>query len=221
MVVYLDSGDLPTILEWRHRVSGFTTNPSLLKAGGVTHYKDFARAVIQAAEEKPVSLEVLADDLPTIEAQALEIATWGNVYVKIPVLNTQGESTYNLLRKLSLAGVKVNCTAICTFDQIEAAARALQFAPAILSIFCGRIADTGRDPCPFILKAQHVKHADTKVLWASCREPYNVKQAEQMSCDIITVAPAILLKMRFGYDLHQLSLETVRQFQRDAEGISL
>lgn len=217
MVIYLDSGDLPTILDWRYKVDGFTTNPSLCKH--VSGYRNFAQSVIAAAEGKPVSLEVLADDFETMETQAREIASWGNVFVKIPITNSRGESSLNLVRKLSNEGIQINVTALMTFDHIEFAARALK-SPAILSVFCGRIADTGRDPVPFILKAQHVKQAQTRVLWASTREAYNLKQAEQCGCDIITVSPAILSKRMFGRDLHELSLETVRQFARDAEGIS-
>jgi transaldolase len=219
VVIYLDSGSLEEIEQWKNKVAGFTTNPSLCKH--VSGYMSFAKAVIGIASGKPLSLEVLSDDLQTMESQARDIASWGdNIFVKIPITNSEGQSTAAIIRYLSSRGFRINVTALTSFEQIEIAGRSL-IQGGILSIFCGRIADTGRDPVPFILKAQLVKQPDTKVLWASCREPYNIKQAEQCACDIITASAAILSKRRFGQDLNELSLETVRQFARDAQGIIL
>ena len=224
MIIYLDSGDIEAMLRWGHHVQGFTTNPTLAKKVGVMDYRHFGKAAITAANGKPISLEVLADDFGTMEAQARDIATWAdNVYVKIPITNTQGESSLPLMRRLGMKGIKVNATAIVSLDQIEAAARTLTLAPSILSVFAGRIADTGRDPTPFIIKAQHAKSSMTKLLWASAREVFNIAQAQALSCDIITVSPDLLKKhiAMNGKDLNALSLQTVQQFYEDAQGMKL
>lgn len=220
--VYLDSGKFSDMQTWSGRVSGYTTNPSLMKAGGASNYKEYAQQVLDLVNLRPVSFEVFADDLDGMERQANEIASWGeNCFVKIPVTNTVGESCAGLMHKLGLQGIKVNATAIMTMEQINVVGRAL-VGPSILSIFCGRIADTGRDPVPFITKALHVKHSETQILWASTREVLNVKQAEACGADIITMTPDLIKKMDlFGKDLGQYSLETVQQFANDAKGISL
>ena len=222
MVIYLDSADLQEIVNWRKLVDGFTTNPTLWKKAGAYDYRAFSDAAIFRCAGKPISFEVFADDLVEMEAQAREIASWGsNVYVKIPVTNTKGESTASLVRKLSLDNIKVNVTAVFTLEQINTVARSL-FSPSILSIFCGRIADSGIDPVPFITHALRVKHSETKILWASTRELYNLKQAREAGADIITVSPDLLSKMHLiGKDLTQYSLETVTQFYNDAKGLSL
>ena len=213
MVIYLDSGDW-TLFD-KYKVDGITTNPSLLKGRGAT-----VETLVSHAQGKPISLEVIHDDFVMMEAEARELALAGqNVYVKIPISNTWGESSGNLIRKLSLDGIKINVTAIMTFDQIRLAARSIyQETPAIISIFAGRIADTGRDPLPFFNVGQVCKHAKTELLWASTREVYNIKQAEQASVDIITVSPSLLDKMSlFGKDLAEYSLETVKQFHEDGK----
>lgn len=222
MVAYLDGASLEDMAKLMPHVKGVTTNPSLMKKSGVSDYRQFARSAIMIAGDKPVSFEVFSDDLEGMEEQARIISGWGNnVYVKIPVTTTRGESTAWLMKKLSLEGIKINATAVFTFEQIETVARSLM-APAIISIFCGRISDTGRDPVPFITKTLHVKHSLTKVLWASTRELYNIKQARDSGCDIITVGPELLSKMHLiGKDLAQFSLETVVQFHEDAKGLSL
>ena len=221
MKIFLDGADLDTLKAMEHRIDGVTTNPSLMRKAGIDNYKSFAAAVLMLTN-KPVSFEVFADDLEQMEYQAAVIAHWGeNVYVKIPVTNTKGESCAPLMRKLGEAGVKINATAIMTMEQINTVARSL-VGPSILSIFCGRIADTGRDPVPFITTALRVKHSETKVLWASTREVYNVKQAEQAGADIITMTPDLIKKMDlFGKDLAQYSLDTVKMFYNDAKGITL
>ena len=222
MVIYLDTANLGNIAEFSQRVAGFTTNPSLMRQSGTHDYRAFASEVLRLVAGKPVSFEVFADDFQTMESQAREIASWGeNVYVKIPATNTKGESCARLMQQLGYQRIKVNATAIMTLEQINVVARSL-VGPSILSIFCGRIADTGRDPVPFITKALHVKHSETEILWASTREVLNVKQAEQCGADIITMTPDLIKKMSlFGKDLGQYSLETVQMFYNDAKGLSL
>ena len=205
-------------------VSGFTTNPSLAKAAGVTHYKEFAESALRAAQGKPISFEVFADDLIEMERQARIIASWGeNVYVKIPCALTNGRSTGLLVSKLGKHGIQVNVTAICSFQQIAELARFIWGGtPAILSIFCGRIADTGRDPVPFITKALQQKHDKTQVLWASTREVFNVKQADMTGANIITMTPELIKKLSlFGKDLTEYSLETIKMFHNDGKGWTL
>ena len=223
MVIFLDGADLETMKAYESRVAGVTTNPSLMSKAGIDNYKSFAAAVLMLTN-KPVSFEVFADDLDGMERQAREIASWGeNVWVKIPVTNTHGVSTANLCRTLGMEGIKLNVTAICAMEQIETVARSLIYAPAIISIFAGRIADTGRDVSPFFAKALRVKAPQTQVLWASTREIYNVTQAEQVGADIITVTPAMIQKMleMRGVDLNLLSITTVKQFWSDSKGITL
>jgi transaldolase len=221
--VYLDSGDVRQIARHIDKVDGVTTNPSLLRKAGVTNYREFAIAVLEIVNRKPVSFEVLADDFETMERQAKEISSWGeNVYVKIPVTNTQGNPSYDLIWRLSRLGIKVNVTAILTPQQARIAADSLA-GRGILSIFAGRIADTGVDPMRAIRSARAKIRADDKtlLLWASAREVYNVVQAEGW-CDIITLAPELVAKLDgFGRNLTDYSLETVKQFYRDAEGLAL
>lgn len=222
--VFLDSGDPLAIGNFIDMVGGLTTNPSLLRSGGIKDYRSFAMEVLALACGKPVSFEVFADDLPTIERQALQIAQWAeNIYVKIPCMLTNGDSTGVVVQRLSQAGIKLNITALMTLPDIRAMARFLSpDTPAILSVFAGRIADTGRNPVPYITAASQVKHAKTEVLWASTREVYNITEAAQCGCDVITVAPDILKKRALnGKDLAQYSRETVQQFFNDAKGITL
>lgn len=224
--IFCDGADLKEIeLAARFdRISGFTTNPSLMKKSGISDYESFANAVLGLVAGKPVSFEVLANDLPTMALQARRIATWGkNIYVKIPVTTTQGEFTGPILRELSGEGIKLNVTAIMAGEHIEWAARSLSpLTPAILSIFAGRIADTGRDPTQFIATALAVKHANTQILWGSPRQVYDVKIAEACQCDIITLTWALIDKLAlFGMDLNLFSRMTVQQFHDDAKGLSL
>lgn len=219
MVVYLDSGDPVQMHMFHDVVDGFTTNPTLLR-GAPDNWKELA---LKAAGGRSISFEVFSDTLIEMGMQAVEIASWGeNVYVKIPVSTTKGESTAHLMKSLGERGIKVNATAICTMEQIETVARSL-VGHSILSIFAGRIADTGRDPVPFITKALHVKKDTTKILWASTREVYNYTQAQQAGCDIITMSPGLISKMNEmkGKDLKELSLLTVKQFHKDSGGLSL
>ena len=221
--IYLDGADLNTMADCPY-VDGYTTNPSLCRKAGVTDYKTFGKSIAALALGKPVSIEVLADDFDTMESQAREIASWGeNVFVKVPVTRTDGQTCGPLIAALARDGIQVNVTAIMTMEQVRSTARYLYAeTPAILSIFSGRIADTGRDPVPFITAANQCKHDKTEILWASTREVYNVKQAEQAGADIITMTPDLIKKMElFGKDLAEYSRETVQMFYNDAKGITL
>ena len=225
MVIYADGADLAQMkaLAADERVAGFTTNPSLLRKAGVTDYRAFANAVLDVIGDKPVSFEVFADDFKTMESQAREIASWGqNVYVKIPVTNTLGNPSYDLIYRLSRSGIKVNVTAIFTADQARISAGSLD-GTGIISVFAGRIADTGADPARIMRSAKaKIGSRPTQLLWASAREVYNVVQAEECGCDIITLSPDLIAKLSgFGRNLTTYSLETVKQFHADAAGYVL
>lgn len=204
-------------------VHGLTTNPSLMRKAGVTDYEKFARGVLEIVKEKPISFEVFADDFPEMHRQALKMGKWQeNVYVKIPITNTRGESALPLIDELSAEGVKVNVTAILTGDQVQGVARAVKRdVPCVVSVFAGRIADTGVDPIPLMkeLRAILRELPQAELLWASVREVLNIFQAVACGCDIVTVPHDILDKLikLGGMDLAEVSLETVREFQRDAE----
>ena len=221
--LFSDGADLAGILEMYANpwIRGFTTNPTLMRKAGVRDYEAFARSLLRAVPDRPISFEVFADDEEEMEMQALTIATWGaNVNVKIPVTNRQGEFMGPLVRRLAEAGVALNVTAILTLDQVEEVVEALPpEAWAIVSVFAGRIADTGVDPAPLMAEAKRILRwrPRAQLLWASPRELLNVFQAEDAGCDIITVAPEILRKMSLvGKDLSAYSLETVEMFHNDA-----
>ncbi len=202
-------------------IQGFTTNPTLMRQAGITDYGAFARDILSCIPDRPISVEVIADDFPTMDRQARTIASWGsNVYVKIPVTNTQGESTRDLVCRLSHSGVKVNVTALLTLDQVrEMAAVLAGGAPSCVSVFAGRIADTGRDPVPLMTEAIEIlqPHPEIELIWASPRELLNVFQADAIGCHIITATPDILKKLSLvGRDLGEYSLDTVKMFYGDA-----
>jgi len=202
-------------------VSGFTTNPTLMRKGGVTDYKAFADEAIEAAAGKPLSLEVVADDLKSMEEQGFILGSWGsNVVVKIPISTTSGESCVPVVRSLLDAGIGVNVTAILTDAQVMSLARVLQPEDSIIvSVFAGRIADSGIDPVPVMRRYldQLSIFPNAELLWASPREVLNIVQASEIGCHIITVTPDLLRKLELlGRDLHQFSLETVRMFYDDA-----
>ncbi len=202
-------------------VKGFTTNPTLMRKAGIQNYKAFAHEVIAAIPDRPISFEVFADDFEEMEKQALEIASWGrNVNVKIPVMNTRRAFTGPLIQRLSQRGVMLNVTAIMTLEQVRQVTDCLAAdVPAIVSVFAGRIADTGRDPVPMMAQAIEIMRAKPKseLLWASPRELLNIFQADQVGCHIITATPDLLKKLSFvGKDLDQYSLETVEMFYQDA-----
>jgi transaldolase len=221
--LFQDGADLDAMIEARTRglVSGFTTNPTLMRKAGITDYKAFAQKAIAAIPDLPISFEVFSDDFETMEREAREIASWGgNTYVKIPITNTNGDSAAPLVRKLSAENFSLNVTAILTLAQVEeVAAAAHANARMIVSVFAGRIADTGIDPIPLMTRSvgalKHLPRAE--LLWASPREVLNVIQAGECGCHIITATPDIVAKIAlFGKDLREYSLETVKMFYKDA-----
>lgn len=222
--IFADGADINGIREMAAKdyISGFTTNPTLMRKAGITDYKAFAMQALAVVGDRPISFEVFADDFETMELQALEIASWGrNVNVKIPVTNTKGESSAPLVGRLSAEGVVCNVTAMFTAAQIEEITEVLSpQTPAILSIFAGRIADTGVDPLPVMKFAVEMasRLPLVEVLWASPREILNLFQANDCGCSIITATNDMLKKMElFGKDLAQFSLETVEMFYNDAK----
>jgi len=221
--LFADSADKAQILEAHAHplVRGFTTNPTLMRTAGVQDYEAFAREILGIIKDRPISFEVFSDDFSEMERQARKIALWGsNVFVKIPVMNTQRQSSLELAKKLSHSGVKINVTAVLTLDQVESAAAAVAGgAPSVISVFAGRIADTGRDPVPLMSTAAKIvsEYSDIELLWASPRELLNIFQADDAGCHIITVPQSILAKLDVvGKNLNDYSLETVQMFHNDA-----
>ncbi len=221
--VFADGADMQGILDMYANpdIQGFTTNPTLMRQAGVEDYEAFARELLQKIGDKPVSLEVFADEFDEMERQALKIASWGdNVNVKIPITNTRGEKSAPLIKKLSAQGVVVNVTAMMTLEQVQDVADALDPGTgAIVSVFAGRIADTGIDPVPHMSAALEILKPRPKaeLLWASPRELLNIFQADWMGCHIITVTNSLLAKLSLvGKDLDDYSRETVEMFYRDA-----
>ncbi|MFL5044445.1 MAG: transaldolase [Xanthobacteraceae bacterium] len=221
--IFADGADFDSIVKLSSNpiVKGFTTNPSLVRKAGVTDYEEFGRKLLAAVPNRPVSLEVFADDFAEMARQARAIATWGpNVNVKIPVTNTKKEFSGELIRELSGDGVVVNVTAILTLDQVRRVTACLSpKTPAIVSVFAGRIADTGVDPLPLMAEAVSILKArpEAELIWASPRELLNIFQADEIGCHIITVTNDILNKLSLvDKDLEAYSLETVEMFRRDA-----
>ncbi len=228
--IFADGADLETILELagQPHILGFTTNPTLMRRSGITSYEDFAHDLLQRITDRPVSFEVLADDQGEMIRQARLIASWGsNAYVKIPVTDTRGAATTLVLHELAASGVHLNVTALMTIPQVELVSSALAGGtPSIISVFAGRIADTGRDPIPLMKAALEIiaPHPEIELLWASPREILNARQADDIGVHIITLTPDLLKKLAiFGRDLDTLSLETVRMFHADgiAAGYSI
>jgi len=222
--LFADGADLPAMQEayGKGLVKGFTTNPTLMKKAGVRDYEAFAKTVLSTITDLPISFEVFADEFDAMEREARQIAGWGhNANIKIPITNTRGESSIPLIKKLSADGMPLNVTAVLTLEQVEAVAGALSDgARCIVSVFAGRIADTGRDPVPVMQEAAAIlkSRPGTELLWASSRELLNIIQAEQCGCHIITVTPDILKKLPLlGKDLIALSLDTVKMFHYDAQ----
>jgi len=209
-------------------IKGFTTNPTLMKKAGIRDYAGFAREVLSAIPDRPISFEVFSDDFPDMARQARVIAAWGpNVYVKIPVTTTRRESACDLIHELSHEGIKLNVTALMTLDQVRDVVGALRGgAPSCVSVFAGRIADTGRDPVPLMAAAVELVRLEPKseLIWASPRELLNIFQADEIGCDIITVTHDILKKLDLvGHPLDEFSLDTVKMFHGDgaAAGFAL
>jgi transaldolase len=223
--IFADGADKASMLALNAKpyIRGLTTNPTLMRKAGVVNYRSFAREVLAEIKHKPVCFEVLADDFAVMERQALEIASWGdNVFVKIPVTNTRSESSSALVRRLADSKVKVNVTALTTLSQVREVAAALNPTTAsYVSVFAGRIADTGADPVPMMAQAVGIlqKNPNAQLIWASSRELLNIFQAESIGCPVITLTSSILERLGLiGYDLAQYSLDTVRMFRDDALG---
>jgi transaldolase len=221
--IFADGADAAGIVAHTRdpRIKGFTTNPTLMRAAGVVDYEDFARRILDRTGDRPVSFEVFADDFDEMNCQARKIAGWGSsVYVKIPITDTRGASSARLLGRLAGEGVKLNVTALLTVDQVRSAAASLAGGPhCFISVFAGRIADTGLDPVPLMREALAVlePHPNLELIWASPREVLNVVQADAIGCHVITVTADILKKLALlGRDLTGFSLDTVRMFHRDA-----
>ncbi|GAA3199044.1 transaldolase [Dactylosporangium siamense] len=222
--IFADGADLESIVSMSERpgIAGFTTNPTLMRKSGVTDYEAFARKVLETVTDRPISFEVFADDFPGMIRQAQLIASWGpNVFVKVPVTDTKGNNTTSVVEQLTAEGVQLNVTALLTLPQVERVTQALAGTRgAVVSVFAGRIADTGRDPLPIMAEALKMTSAQANVslLWASPREILNVQQADDLGVDIITVTHDMLAKLGlFGRDLDDYSLDTVRMFHNDAQ----
>jgi transaldolase len=221
--LFADGADKQAMLDLYRNplIRGFTTNPTLMRKAGISDYAAFARDILSEIRDRPLSLEVFADEFEEMERQARLIATWGpNVYVKIPVTNTRREPALDLMHRLSHDGIRLNITALLSLDQVRDVAAALAGgAPCCVSVFAGRVADTGRDPVPLMAAAVEMVsiHPGMELIWASPRELLNIFQADSIGCHIITATPDILQKLSLvGKDLHDYSLDTVKMFHSDA-----
>jgi transaldolase len=221
--IFADGADKAGMLEMYEKpfVKGLTTNPTLMKKAGITDYRAFCKDILSSIKDKPLSFEVFSDDFSEMERQALEIASWGeNVYVKIPVTNTKREACYDLVKRLSANKVKLNVTALMTLEQVRNVVKSLDpKIPSYVSVFAGRVADTGYDPVPMMATAVDILKAApaAELIWASPRELLNIFQADDVGCHVITVTNDILKKLSLvGYDLDEYSLDTVKMFYKDA-----
>jgi transaldolase len=228
--IFADGADRDGILQMYERpfIRGFTTNPTLMRKAGIADYRGFAQDILQRVPDRPISFEVFADDFDEMERQALEIAGWGdNVFVKIPVTDTSGRPATALIERLASEGVQLNVTALMTVEQVRCVSAALgDGAPAFISVFAGRIADTGRDPLPIMRDSLEVMrpHPRQELIWASPRELLNIVQADEIGCHVITVTNDLLSKLSLiGKDLSEYSLDTVKMFYNDGRtaGFSL
>ena len=221
--IFADGADQAGMLEMYAKpyIKGLTTNPTLMRKAGISDYKTFCKDILLSIKDKPLSFEVFSDDFEEMERQALEISSWAdNVYVKIPITNTKAEPSYDLIHKLSANGVKVNVTALMTLNQVRDTISALNSeVPSYISVFAGRIADTGRDPLPLMAAAMELLKLCPKaeLIWASPRELLNIFQADDIGCHVITVTNDILKKLSLvDYELDTFSLDTVKMFYSDA-----
>ena len=221
--IFADGADIDGILELYSNpiIKGFTTNPKLMQMSGISDYEKFSRQLLEKISDRPISLEVFSDEFDEMERQALKISGWGdNVYVKIPVTNTRRESSVDLVRNLADKGVKLNVTALMPLDQVKAVSAALKNnVPSYISVFAGRIADTGRDPMPLMKEAVQIMspYNNQELIWASPRELLNIFHADEVGCHVITVTHNILKKLSLiGKDLDEYSLDTVKMFRSDA-----
>ena len=222
--IFCDSADLKIIRKFNNNslVSGFTTNPSLMRKAGAKNYKNYSLKLLRVCKKKPISLEVFADTFDQMLRQAIIINSWGkNVYVKIPVVNSKGNFSGKVIKKLNNKGIKLNITAVYSVKQVKKIMRNInKKSKVIISIFAGRMADSGKDPVPIIKKSVLLtkKRKNVKILWASTREAYNYMQAKSCGCSIITMPPSIIEKIsKFGKSLNQLSLDTVKKFLTDSK----
>src|SRR6266849_942081 len=220
--IFADGAEKQGMLEMYRNplIKGFTTNPTLMRKAGINDYRAFAKEIVRAIPDRPISFEVFADEFAEMELQAMEIATWGqNIYVKVPVTNTRRETSYGLLKRLARNGVKMNVTALMTLEQVREVSQCLAGGPpAYISGFAGRVADTGRDPVPLMAAAVEVLRPDRnlELIWASPRELLNIFQADLIGCHIITVTNDVIKKLDLvGKDLDEYSLETVKMFYDD------
>ncbi|MBU3556849.1 transaldolase [Polynucleobacter sp. Ross1-W9] len=221
--IFADGADKAGMLEMYAKpfIKGLTTNPTLIKKAGITDYRAFCKDILTNINDKPLSFEVFSDDLAEMERQALEIASWGdNVYVKIPVTNTKQQTCYDLVKRLAAQKVKLNVTALMTLDQVKNVVASLDpNVPSYVSVFAGRVADTGFDPVPMMAESVKILKAApaSELIWASPRELLNIFQADDVGCHVITVTNDILKKLSLvGYDLDEYSLDTVKMFYKDA-----
>ena len=222
--IFCDSADYTTIKLFNNKsiVDGFTTNPSLMRISGAKNYKDYSFKILKICKKKPISFEVFADDQKEILKQAYEINSWAkNVYVKIPVVNSKGHFMGTVIKELSSKGIKLNITAVYSFEQVKKIFKCLdKETRSIISIFAGRMADRGKDPLPIFRKSisKVKKYKNIEILWASTREAYNFIQAKQLGCNIITMPPKIIRQISsFGKSAQSLTLETVRGFLTDSK----
>ena len=221
--IFADGADKEAMLEMYQKpfIKGLTTNPTLMNKAGIRDYRAFCKDILSLIKDKPLSFEVFSDDFKEMERQALEIASWGdNVYVKIPITNTKSEPCYSLVKKLAKEKVKLNVTALMTLDQVSHVVESLDLTvPSYISIFAGRVADTGRDPLPIMKSSLDIMKINplSELIWASPRELLNIFQADDIGCHVITVTNDILKKLSLvGYDLDKYSLDTVKMFYNDA-----
>jgi transaldolase len=221
--IFADGADKAGMLEMASKpyIAGFTTNPTLMRKAGITDYRAFAKDILTLISNRPISFEVFSDEFDEMERQAREIASWGpNVYVKIPVTNTRGHSACGLISRLAQAGIRQNVTALMSLEQVGQVSEAIGNGPnSYISVFAGRIADTGRDPVPLMEQAVAIlrKYPEQELIWASPRELLNIFQADAIGCQIITVTNDILKKLEIvGKDLDEYSLDTVKMFREDA-----
>ena len=222
--IFCDIADYEIIKFFNNKsiVDGFTTNPSLMRLAGAKNYRDYSLKILRTCKKKPISFEVFADNLKDMLKQAYEINSWGNnVYVKIPVVNSKGKFTGSVIKELSDKGIKLNITAVYTFEQTQKIYKKLsKKTKSIISIFAGRMADKGKDPLPIFKKSISLtkKNKNIEILWASTREAYNYTQAKQINCDIITMPPKVINQINgFGKSLKSMTLDTVKSFLTDSK----
>ena len=222
--IFCDIADYKTIKFFNSKpiVNGFTTNPSLMRLAGAKNYRDYSLKILKICKKKPISFEVFADNLKDMLKQAYEINSWGkNVYVKIPVINSKGEFTGSVIKELSDKGIKLNITAVYTFEQTQKIYKKLsKKTKSIISIFAGRMADKGKDPLPIFKKSISLtkKNKNIEILWASTREAYNYTQAKQINCNIITMPPKVISQINgFGKSFKSMTLDTVKSFLADSK----